>query len=376
LLDSKEHHFFEFSLTYSALRRWVLMAFAIVLGGVAGLVSIIAAQLLLRVGGQESSDKHGISARQASRLGGVVIVLFVILATLWQHVVAQQVVFPITILPLVAVATLFFAIGLFEDLYGVLKAKTRLLMMLATLVPVLVISPELILQHTDIALVDMILTSHVLMAGLFTLFGVVFLVNAYNTSDGANGLVSGLSICALLALQTLVDPAYTMFIQLTIVGCLIFMLFNLFVGRIFIGDGGAYFLGAIISLLFLQVSNAQQVTPWFILSFIFYPHADLLFSMLRRKAAGREVFGADNGHLHNLLYYKLSTIPMLSRSANSLTGIVVAGLFGLLPFMLYRYTESMDWLLVYASLWLLYVLCWTVLNYAKRISLGQNNRKG
>jgi hypothetical protein len=80
--------------------------------------------------------------------------------------------------------------------------------------------------------------------------------------------------------------------------------------------------------------------------------------MARRKGAGKAMFAADNGHLHNLIYRKLSSIPSIMSSANTVTGLTVAVVFGGLPLLLWNYAPQSNWLFIYCLLWLLYAVLW------------------
>jgi hypothetical protein len=108
----------------------------------------------------------------------------------------------------------------------------------------------------------------------------------------------------------------------------------------------------------LVVCNKQSTSAWYLLCLIFYPHADLMFSMLRRRAAGKTLFGADNGHLHNLLYRKLSSIDMLSKQANTITGMLISIVFAGLPLLVNQCFQQINWLAVYAMMWFSYSFCW------------------
>ena len=119
-------------------------------------------------------------------------------------------------------------------------------------------STHLILLPVGISWLDVILRLPI-SAVLLTAVCVAFIPNAFNTADGANGLVVGISLAVLTGL-TAVAPAELPFISAGAVACLVFLVFNLISGRFFLGDGGAYFLGAFCGLAVVVVSNTTDVS--------------------------------------------------------------------------------------------------------------------
>ena len=353
-----EHHYYEFSRSRTALMRWCLVITATLIGGVPGFLAVFIAQMLMNLGGEESSAKHGINSNQASRLGGVVIFSFLLMSLVWHVAAVESLVIGDDLSALLLAASGFFVIGLFEDLKGVLSANVRFVAMLACMAVFLFLAPQFILHHSGIAWMDDYILAFAPIGVAFTLFGVVFYVNAFNTADGANGLISGICIFTVLGLmQQGMGQEGAVALMLGI-GCLIFWLFNVTVGRIFMGDGGAYFLGAILSLFLIWMVNEGKADVWYLLCLTAYPHIDLLFSMIRRKAAGGSMFDADNGHFHNLLYKRLSSIGELRKHSNTATGLLVSVVFSGLPLLIHQIVADILWWLIYLLLWGIYLLGW------------------
>jgi UDP-N-acetylmuramyl pentapeptide phosphotransferase/UDP-N-acetylglucosamine-1-phosphate transferase len=86
-----------------------------------------------------------------------------------------------------------------------------------------------------------------------------------------------------------------------------FFVWNYPAGLIFLGDGGAYFLGFFVSVLGILLLNRNpQVSPLFPLLMMIYPVFETLFSMYRRRIVkGRPVGMPDGVHLHSLIYRRL-----------------------------------------------------------------------
>lgn len=146
---------------------------------------------------------------------------------------------------------------------------------------------------------------------LFTLVAVGGVAHSINIIDGLNGLASGVCLIALLALGYVAfqvgDFELTLLSGLGVGAVLGFRVWNYPSGRIFCGDGGAYFLGAYIAILSaLLVSRHATVSAWFPLLLLLYPVWETLFSAYRRRILrGRPASTADKLHMHTLFYKRV-----------------------------------------------------------------------
>ena len=345
-----------------AVFAWGLV---VLIGGVAGLFSMLICSYVMSFGGIDSANKHGISKVTASRVGGLAIIIYMLVHLGYQF--SLGVYLPLADESFVIVTCLiFFMLGMFEDLQGNLSARIRFSLMLVIGLVTLLLSPSLVLQPVGVFWVDAILGSSKTVALLFSGVCIAFVPNAFNTADGANGLVAGTSIFALAGLTTVAPPTVIPFLSAGLVGCVIFLVFNLVSGRFFLGDGGAYLLGALCGMGLILVANSTEVSAWWLLSLIFYPVADLMWSMARRILAGGSPMEPDNQHLHNLLFSYFDAGSMSSSQANSLTGLSIALIFSGFPLGmawsgLWVVTDSV-WLLWVCVQWLVYGLTWRYLS--------------
>jgi len=344
-----------------AILAWVLVVFV---GGASGVIAMLLCHYLLTFGGQDSAHKHGISKVTATRLGGVAIVSYLILHL--GYLYTQGLSIPSSGESSVILASIaFFVLGIYEDMTGTLSARLRFGCMLAIALCTLLIFPELALEPVGIFLVDLVLGDS-LTALLFTTLCVAFIPNAFNTADGANGLVSGISVAVLCGLSGVAPAELSPFLAAGAVGCLVFLVFNLISGRFFLGDGGAYFLGAFCGLAVVIVSNTTDVSVWWLLAMIFYPVADLLWSMGRRYLAGSSPFKPDNQHYHNLLFAWLDSSRRSSMQANTTCGVGIAVLFSGLPLVIGMSgslpVESGQWLWIVILQWIAYAVGWRYLS--------------
>jgi UDP-N-acetylmuramyl pentapeptide phosphotransferase/UDP-N-acetylglucosamine-1-phosphate transferase len=100
-----------------------------------------------------------------------------------------------------------------------------------------------------------------------------------------------------------------------------FFVWNFPAGLIFLGDGGAYFLGFYVAeLSILLLHRNAVVSPLFPLLMCIYPIFETVFSMYRRRVIrGRPVGMPDGVHLHSLVYRRLLRWAAGDRTARALT---------------------------------------------------------
>src|SRR5690606_1715829 len=86
-----------------------------------------------------------------------------------------------------------------------------------------------------------------------------------------------------------------------------FLVWNFPFGRVFLGDGGAYFLGFMLAeLAVLRGVRNPSVSPFYALAVLFYPVFETGFSIWRRRfKRGTPVDQPDALHLHQLVFRRL-----------------------------------------------------------------------
>lgn len=145
-----------------------------------------------------------------------------------------------------------------------------------------------------------------------TAFAVVGVTNAINIIDGFNG-VAGSTVAIILAgLGYLCwregDVLLTQLAFAGIGATVGFLLLNYPTGRLFMGDGGAYFLGFwAAEMAVLAIVRNPGINAWQILAIFAYPVIEVLFSIYRRKILRDTLAGApDRLHLHSLFYRRVA----------------------------------------------------------------------
>tara|TARA_Y100000590_G_scaffold379009_1_gene446379 strand:- start:271 stop:1521 length:1251 start_codon:yes stop_codon:yes gene_type:complete len=172
----------------------------------------------------------------------------------------------------------------------------------------------------------------------FTVFAGVGIINAFNLSDGVDGLCGTFTLVALIGLGILAALAgkqSELLLILALSGGLIgFLIFNIrFPGRkqakAFLGDAGSYLLG--LSVLYVSVRLCQgsdrAMPPVTALWFCMIPLLDTVGMIFRRVSRGISPFTADREHIHHIfLLAKFS----VTATWLGLVGVAAAGmLFGL-----------------------------------------------
>ncbi len=216
-----------------------------------------------------------------------------------------------------------FASGLFEDISKRVEPRYRLVATaVSALLAVFVVGGTI--NRTDLWGLDLI-ASYAVGAACLAVFATAGIAHAVNIIDGFNGLASMCVVMILLAINYVanqVDDSLVATLALTGAGAVLgFFIWNFPGGLIFLGDGGAYFLGFYVAELgILLLARNSSVSPLCPLLISIYPVFETLFSMYRRKfVRGRSMGLADGVHLHSLVYRRLLRWAVGSQDAKILT---------------------------------------------------------
>ena len=129
---------------------------------------------------------------------------------------------------------------------------------------------------------------------------VLLLINAINLIDGINGLAMMVFIIIYLYLNYFLNVAFNIFIFIFY----LFVCFNIYKGKYFLGNSGSLIIGAIIAFSTIKAYNSNftqnnSAEDIFILFLI--PGIDMFNVFLQRIIKKKSPFKADNLHLHHLL---------------------------------------------------------------------------
>lgn len=146
---------------------------------------------------------------------------------------------------------------------------------------------------------------------IITVLWIVGITNTINLIDGLDGLAAGTSAIAALCIAYVAyihGDTYGMttvcIAMLALAGsCIGFLPFNFSPAKTFMGDGGALFLGFMISVLSVigplrRSTVIAVVVPVVVLAI---PIFDTSFAIVRRIVNRQPIMEADKGHLHHRL---------------------------------------------------------------------------
>jgi UDP-N-acetylmuramyl pentapeptide phosphotransferase/UDP-N-acetylglucosamine-1-phosphate transferase len=216
-----------------------------------------------------------------------------------------------------------FVAGLAED-FTKTQSPRRRLVFTAVAAALAIWLVDATILRTDIPGLDWVV-SFPFGAVLVTVFVVAGVANAVNIIDGFNGLAS---MCAVLMLGGLAYVAYDagdgligLLALAGVAAVLGFFVWNFPAGLVFLGDGGAYFLGFYVAeLAILLLHRNPGVSPMFPLLLCIYPVFETLFSIYRKKwLRGMSPGVPDGVHLHMLVFKRLMRWAVGNRDARELT---------------------------------------------------------
>ncbi|QIN62828.1 Undecaprenyl-phosphate alpha-N-acetylglucosaminyl 1-phosphate transferase [Caballeronia sp. SBC1] len=212
-----------------------------------------------------------------------------------------------------------FCSGLIEDMTKCVSPRTRLFSAMGGAI-VGAYLLQAVIERVDLPLIDKWLGIAPLAIGL-TVVVVAGLTNAMNIIDGMNGLASVTSILIFGSIGYVahdVGDWFVMSAALTMVGAILgFAIWNYPAAYIFLGDGGAYFVGFVMAeLLVVLIARHPHLCAWYAAVVAIYPLFETVFSIYRRRILkGRPVSQPDGLHLHTLVYKRIARRGLCSGNA-------------------------------------------------------------
>ncbi len=325
-------------------------------------------------------------ARSVPRVGGISLVLAMIVPCVIASFRDPEIVGALTLL-IVASLPVFIG-GLVEDISKKVRARVRLSLALC--------SGALAYYWLGAAItrLDIVGLDWILQFGavsfLISIFAMAGAANAINIIDGYNGLASVVSAMILAGLAYVSFYLGDRLLLVAAVGMLGaiggFLIWNYPRGLIFLGDGGAYFIGFMIGTLsVLMLARHPQVSAWFPLLLCIYPVFETLFSIYRKKLVRGKSPGAPDGvHLHMLVYKRMvrwavgSSEARLITQRNAMTSpyLWVLSSMGTIPAVLFWQNQwvlmafvvlfSVSYVELYRRLVLFHMPRWLVLQKKRR----------
>ncbi|WP_150566404.1 MraY family glycosyltransferase [Pandoraea morbifera] len=321
-------------------------------------VSLVTTLLIVRYAHvhahfSSDSDTRGVQkvhAHPVPRIGGLGIMLGLIVAATFAALAYPGRTEDILLLALSAGPV--FLGGFIEDITKRVSPRARLVCaMVSALVAYWILGIHI--NRLDIAPLDRLLAYPIASVAL-TVVCTAAMTNAVNIIDGFNGLAAMVSIFMFLSLGYVafhVGDSIVLSAAMIMVGAVLgFFILNYPNGLIFLGDGGAYFIGFMLAeLAILLVMRNPMVSPWYPALMLIYPIFEVCFSIYRRRfVRGVSPSMPDGVHLHMLIYKRVLRWAVGSKVAaqlarrNSMTSpyLWVLCLSAVLPATIFwRHTE-------------------------------------
>ncbi len=213
--------------------------------------------------------------------GGILFVLIGTIGSLWYESYLLLACLPLAIT------------GLIDDLFNI-SIKYRFFIQIITSLLLISLSPLEI--DTNILVLDYFLK-------ILLIISLIAIINFVNFMDGVDGLVTGSMTIYLLIFSIIYSPSL-----IPLVGSLAgFLIFNWSPAKIFMGDVGSTFLGALLGGILLQMPNWSSS-----LEFLFIASpllADAFICVIRRFFNRENIFYGHNKHLFQRLIYQKGLTP-------------------------------------------------------------------
>jgi len=219
-----------------------------------------------------------------------------------------------------------FCVGFLSDIKKIHSPKLRFIIQTLIVLGVVYFS-SITVPETKIIFLDQLLTNNTFRI-FFSIFCILIVINGCNFIDGVNTSLIGYCLIVSLSLYYLdlngVEISKIVdFYNLIPILLAIFIL-NFF-NKLYLGDGGSYFLGLLFALCLIntyQINN--NISPYFIVCLLWYPAFENLFSILRKKNLSRSPLDPDTNHLHQIIFlYLKKNFNIKSIYLNTATGMII-----------------------------------------------------
>ena len=219
-----------------------------------------------------------------------------------------------------------FCVGFLSDTKKINSPRIRFIIQALVVLGVIYFS-SITVTATKIIFIDQLLT-HNIFRIFFTIFCILIVINGCNFIDGVNTSLIGYCLIISSSLYYLESNGIEVS-QIVNFYNLIPILFALFIlnffNKLYLGDGGSYFLGLLFALCLIntyQINN--DISPYFIVCLLWYPAYENLFSILRKTNFSRSPLNPDTNHLHQIIFLHLrKKLNIKSVYLNTFTGMVI-----------------------------------------------------
>ena len=259
-----------------------------------------------------------------TRSGGVAIILSFSIFLIIYNLLYDQVLYEY-----IFISYSVFLVGFLDDLRININPFKRLMIMIFLVFTFILILPIKI-SNIDVPFLNLLMSSHIF-SSIFVLLCFLFIINGANLIDGFNGLLT-INLIIINGILTYINfnngnLEFSILLISQVIILFSFLLFNFPSAKIFLGDSGAYTLGAMTGLNTIITNNLNpSVSSFFFCTLLFYLFFEVFFSFLRKLLEKKSPIHPDDKHLHMLSFYKISNFYGKSRG-NYLNSIIINFLY-------------------------------------------------
>lgn len=234
------------------------------------------------------------------RVGGVAIILGIIsslIVATWTPLERQGTVLYLMTLSPILVVGLFEAVGITVSQHIRLAAVVGAALLTA-------LGWGIWVSAINVPGIDLLL-AYAPFGIALTVLGAAGVTNAFNLIDGLNGLAGFITLSTAFALASVAGALglFNFQAMMVMLSCAVagFLLFNFPFGKIFLGNAGAHMLGHTLVWTAIGLNQVSpDISPWAILLIFFWPVADIVLSIWRRRRRGLRADQSDRLHFHQL----------------------------------------------------------------------------
>lgn len=289
-----------------------LTAFGVVLFATPSLIKVAKLKHLV----DEPSEARKMHNSSVPTIGGIMIFsAFLFSCFLWfpDDTKSSDIISPFLLL--MASLVLLFFVGVKDDIIGMSPTKKLVAHIIVGFILVAMGGIKITSMHGLFG-IDVIFPEYAQL--LISIFVYIVVVNSINLIDGVDGLASGIGLIASAVFGVwfyLSGAPHWALVSFALSGALSgFLIFNFNPARIFMGDSGSLTIGAILSVLtiqlietptpFLEGTFENISTPIFAIAILAFPLLDTLRVFIIRALKGKSPLTADRSHLHHKLQDK------------------------------------------------------------------------
>lgn len=251
-----------------------------------------------------------IHTKATPHLGGIAVFLAFVVSMIFAELFFEQLTFGVMPLSaLLASALAFFLLGVWDDIrwkhISTINPRLKLLLLV-----VVSLSAAFILKFSG---VTFLFIPFIVVEIAFAFLYILGLVNAINFEDGLDGLAGGvgsLSLLGFVVVGAITGSPFVFSVALVCLGgFLAFLVFNFPPAKIFMGDGGAFFLGFVLAFLAILLSRPYDIVsvagPLLIIG---VPIFDTAATITRRIFNRTSPFLGDRDHLYDKIFRATGSI--------------------------------------------------------------------